>query len=450
MTQTAQELVIQRAIKAPRKLVYQAWTRAEHLAHWWGPDGFTTSRCEVDPRPGGAIRIEMCALDGTIYPMSGTYRELVEPERIVFLSTALDGEGRALFEVLNTVTLEETNGHTLQTLTARVVSRQSPLADEYLAGMEQGWNESLGRLGCWITASEREIVFQRVFRAGREKVFQTWVDPRHLSNWWGPRGFTTTIYEMNVRPGGVWRFIMHGPDGTDYNNHVTYTEVVRPERLCYRHGGDHKDNEFDVTVTFEEHDGGTRVTLSLVAASPEARQWMVQYGAVEGGHHTLARLAAVLDAIALKVSLPSEREIVLERLLGAPARLVFEALTRPEHVKRWYGCHASKLVGCEIDLRPGGAYRYTMEVGGREFVMKGVYREIAPPDRLVYTEIFEDYPDNEALVTVTLHEQDGKTRYVSHVLYDSRQVRDAVLASGMEHGAAETLDRLDALVAELG
>lgn len=307
MTKTAQELVIQRTFQAPRTLVYQAWTRAEHLSRWWGPDGFITARCEADPRPGGQIRIDMQAFDGTIYPMKGTYQELVEPERIVFLSAALDPDGKPLFEVLNTVTLEEKNGQTLQTLTARVVSRQSPLADQYLSGMEQGWSESLVRLGCWVRAGEQEILIQRDFNAPRERVFRTFIDPRHVSNWWGPRGFRTTTHEMDVRPGGVWRFIMHGPDGTDHQNHVTYTEVLRQERLAYRHGGNNV-SDFDVTWTFEEVEGKTRVTLSMVASSREAHQWMVEFGAVEGGYDTLTRLALVLEENALKVSpLPNAR-----------------------------------------------------------------------------------------------------------------------------------------------
>ncbi len=145
-------------------------------------------------------------------------------------------------------------------------------------------------------AADREIVVTRVFDAPRELVFEAWTDPEQVVQWWGPFGFTTTIHEMDVRPGGVWRFVMHGPDGTDYNNHVVFEEVVKPERLVYRHGGGEENDikEFHVTVTFDEDDGKTRLTLRLVAESPAERDRMVEFGALEGGKQTLERLAEYL------------------------------------------------------------------------------------------------------------------------------------------------------------
>src|SRR5687767_15596482 len=106
------------------------------------------------------------------------------------------------------------------------------------------------------TESGREIVGSRVFDAPRELVFKMWTDPKHVPNWWGPNGFLITTYEMDVRPGGAWRFVMHGPDGTDYYNKIVYREVVAPERLAYSHVS---GPLFDVVVTFEEQGLKTRV-----------------------------------------------------------------------------------------------------------------------------------------------------------------------------------------------
>lgn len=144
--------------------------------------------------------------------------------------------------------------------------------------------------------ADREIVLTRVLEAPRELVFRAFTDPEHVVHWWGPDGFTTTIHEMDVRPGGVWRFIMHGPDGTDYPNRVVYREVAEPERLVYVHDDDGAGEHppFDVTATFEAEGGGTRVTLRMVTASPEVRARMVEFGAVEGGNQTLRRLAEYL------------------------------------------------------------------------------------------------------------------------------------------------------------
>jgi uncharacterized protein YndB with AHSA1/START domain len=139
------DLVIQRGIDAPRSLVFEAWTDPEQVAHWWGPHGFTNPVCELDARPGGAIRIDMRGPDGTLYPMTGVYREIVEPERLVFTSVALDEEGNPLFEVLNTVSFAEQDGKTTLTTRARVVE-STPEAPPYLEGMEAGWTQSLERL----------------------------------------------------------------------------------------------------------------------------------------------------------------------------------------------------------------------------------------------------------------------------------------------------------------
>jgi uncharacterized protein YndB with AHSA1/START domain len=129
-------------------------------------------------------------------------------------------------------------------------------------------------------------------------VFDAWTDPKQVVKWWGPRGFTTTIHEMDVRPGGVWRFVMHGPDGTDYDNRVVFIEVVKPERLVYNHGPEGKGDvkEFHVTVTFNEENGGTRLTLRMAAESAAERDRMVEFGALEGGNQTLERLAEHLEA----------------------------------------------------------------------------------------------------------------------------------------------------------
>jgi len=147
----------------------------------------------------------------------------------------------------------------------------------------------------------------------------------------------------------------------------------------------------------------------------------------------------------MTLTLPSDREIVLTRAFHAPHRLVFEAWTRPEHVRRWYGCRAFTLTVCEINLRVGGAWRYTLRSpDGVDHTMQGVYREIVPPKRLVYTEQYlaPGFTSNEALVTVLFAEHDGMTTLTSTVLHRSKEDRDGHLGSGMEKGAAEVYDRL--------
>jgi uncharacterized protein YndB with AHSA1/START domain len=148
-----------------------------------------------------------------------------------------------------------------------------------------------------VDTSDREIVVSRLLNASRELVFQAFTDPQHVVHWWGPNGFTNTNREMNVRVGGVWRFTMHGPDGTDWPNRITYLEVIKPERLVYLHDDD-SDSEggqkFHVTVTFEAQGKKTLLTMrSLFATAAECEQ-VKQFGAVEGGQQTIDHLEAYL------------------------------------------------------------------------------------------------------------------------------------------------------------
>jgi uncharacterized protein YndB with AHSA1/START domain len=152
-----------------------------------------------------------------------------------------------------------------------------------------------------------------------------------------------------------------------------------------------------------------------------------------------------------KVSMPSDREIRMTRLFNAPRQLVFEAMNKPEHVKRWWGLldeHHS-VVSCEIDFRPGGAWRYVGRSPQGEHAFYGEYREIDAPERVVFTEIFEPFPDVVSVVTSLLTEEAGKTRLTLTAVYPSTEVRDTVLATGMEKGAAISYDRLEDVVAAL-
>jgi uncharacterized protein YndB with AHSA1/START domain len=162
-------------------------------------------------------------------------------------------------------------------------------------------------------------------------------------------------------------------------------------------------------------------------------------------------VSAAANSRTFDVSTPSDREIRLTRLFDAPRQLVFEAMTKPEHVKRWWGClgEGYSVPVCEIDLRVGGAWRFVNRHPRGEAAFHGIYREIAPPERLVFTEIFEDFPDVESVVTSTFTDEGGKTRLTATVAYPSIEVRDAVIQTGMARGAGISYDRLEDLLAEL-
>jgi uncharacterized protein YndB with AHSA1/START domain len=162
-------------------------------------------------------------------------------------------------------------------------------------------------------------------------------------------------------------------------------------------------------------------------------------------------VGSAANSSSFKVTTPSDEEIRLTRLFDAPRNLVFEAMTKPEHVRRWWGQlgEGYSVPSCEIDFRVGGKWRFVNRHPRGEVAFRGEYLEIVPPDRLVFTEVMEPYPEPGSVVTSVFTEEGGKTRLTVTARYPSREVRDMVLGSGMERGAATSYDRLEDLVAEL-
>jgi uncharacterized protein YndB with AHSA1/START domain len=290
-------IVMTRVFDAPPRLVFEAYSKPEHVSRWWGPGDHTLFVCEMDFRPGGVWRFVLRGPDGRERPFKGVYREIAPPDRLVY-TFIYDVEGIRDHEAVETLTFEWRDGKT--TLTNTVLHKTVEARDGHLqAGMETGASETLDRLAEVLRTMDREIVISRVFDAPRELVWEVWTDPKHVVHWWGPNGFTTTIETMDVRPGGVWKHVMHGPDGTDYPNKSVFREVVKPERIVYSHGGGREDGpgaHFEATWTFEALGGNkTRATGRMVFASAADREHVVrEFNAIEGGHQHLGRLAGYL------------------------------------------------------------------------------------------------------------------------------------------------------------
>ena len=159
--------------------------------------------------------------------------------------------------------------------------------------------------------------------------------------------------------------------------------------------------------------------------------------------------ARTSDNDAFALTMPSDRELVFTRVFNAPRQRVFDAWTKPEHLVRWYGCHSSSLIVCEVDLRVGGTYCFVARMtDGTEHALSGVYRDIVSPERLVFTQSFNDDPNREALVAILFEERNGKTTMTMTALYRSAEDRQAVLDIGVARGMTETFERLAALLAD--
>ena len=295
------------------------------------------------------------------------------------------------------------------------------------------------------STADREIVIDRLLNAPRELAWQAMTDPRHLVQWWGPDGFTTTIQQMDVRPGGDWVYVMHGPDGTDYPNHSVFSDVAYPERLVFSHGGAKAggpEATFVGTWTFETVGTQTRVTIRMVFPSAEARDAVVrEYGAIEGGKQTLARLATHLPEMGYDA-----RYLRMERLIDAPVALVFQCWTQREHMMRWWGPAGFTNPVCEMDVRVGGTWRIVMRAPeGTEYPCQGEYLEIVPNRRLMMTNNATDAAGNivlEGLTTVMFADEGGKTRITVATSATARVDYAVKYLLGMEMGWTQSLERL--------
>lgn len=296
-------------------------------------------------------------------------------------------------------------------------------------------------------STDREITATRLFDAPRELVFQMWTDPQHIVHWWGPSGFTNTIHEMDVRPGGVWRFIMHGPDGADYPNKIVYVEIVKPEKIVY----DHILPPFRVTVTFTDQGSKTKVDVRMLFETAALRdQTAREFGAEEGLKQHLGRLGDKLASLRAGGSFaPGSplRTLVLTRLIDAPRELVFKAWIDPIHMAQWWGPKNFTNPVCMLDVRPGGSIRIDMRgPDGAVHPMTGVFHEILAPDRLVFTSrAFVDASGHAQLVvhnTVTFADDNGKTRLTLSAMILKSTPEVAGPLQGMEQGWSQSLDRL--------
>ncbi len=144
--------------------------------------------------------------------------------------------------------------------------------------------------------ADREVVLSRLINAPRDRVWSVSTEPDQLEQWWGPDGFSITTHEIDVRVGGIWRFMMHGPDGRDYPNWIRFTELTRPERIAHDHGADDDTVHFRAVITFEDQGGKTLLTMRSVFPTAEALQHVVkEHNAIEGGKQTLGRLAEYVE-----------------------------------------------------------------------------------------------------------------------------------------------------------
>lgn len=315
-------------------------------------------------------------------------------------------------------------------------------------------------------AAANEIVITRVFAAPRAMVWGALAGPWQVGQWWGPKGFTTTMQEMDLRPSGKWRLVMHGPDGTNYPNEMTVTDVVPLQRIGLEVTGGREGAprlHFHQTMTFNDEAGGTRFTIRITFATAEERGRNVRdYGSIEGGKQMMERLGAYL---AERGAHPLEKlageaanhELRITRIFNAPRELVWRAWTDPEMAKQWKGPKPFPAFHVELGSKPGDRWRVGLR-GLRpgsdiatEIWQHGIIREIVPPELLVYTFAWEnrgsvglpeDGDPHETVITVRLEEHAGKTTLHFHQAFFAT----AAERDGHNGGWSSSLERLEEFI----
>jgi uncharacterized protein YndB with AHSA1/START domain len=227
----------------------------------------------------------------------------------------------------------------------------------------------------------------RLYDAPLVAVWEAWTIPEEIAQWWGPRGFTLTTHDRDLRTGGHWHYTMHGPDGTDYENTTQYLEVLPMQRMVYDHGG-HRDRPplFRVTVLFTERDGRTQMDMRMAFATPEIAVEMRGFVRKAGGEATWDRLAEYLGKRQAGKEL-----FFIARSFPTPIERVYEMWTKPEHLAQWLPPTGASMRFLRAEPKMGGSSFYEMKFAdGAPLYGLIKYLELENPTRIVYTQQFCD------------------------------------------------------------
>ena len=289
-----------------------------------------------------------------------------------------------------------------------------------------------------VLSPGKELTITRVLNAPIDLVWKVWTDPDHIKNWWGPNGFTNTIFEMDVKPGGNWEFIMHGPDGKDYKNKSIFKEIIKHKRIVYEHLTGPK---FRTTIEFTPQGKKTLLEWQMVFDTPEERDKTVKtFKADVGLKQNIFKLEGYLKNVS------SEKVMTMTRTIKASGEILFKAWIDPEQLKKWWGPKGFTNPVCNADATPGGEILIHMEAPDKTiYPMGGEFHEIVEPERLVFTTAALDKNGNrlfEVLNTVTFSDENAKTKLSLHAAVSNITEEGKPYIEGMNDGWIESIDRL--------
>jgi len=308
-----------------------------------------------------------------------------------------------------------------------------------------------------------EIYIERIYDAPVKMVWDAWVDPKHVAQWWGPRGFTITNLSKDVRAGGHWNYTMHGPDGVDYPNTTKYLEVEKYSRMVYDHGGNaDQPPMFRVTVLFSDINGKTKMEMTMALATAEAATQAKKFVKQANGESTWDRLAEYLSEVTTAKDI-----FVIHRSFEAPLNIVWGTWTDPKQLAKWLPPTGSTMEYIKADIKPGGVSFYCMKTNESKMYGKIDYKEIIKPTKLVYTQFFCDENENitrhpmaatwpEAMLTTINFYAEGESQTRLSICWeihgDATNIERETFnkaKTGMTHGWAGSFDKLEEHLAKI-
>lgn len=235
-----------------------------------------------------------------------------------------------------------------------------------------------------------EFTLTRVYDAPVKTVWEAYTEDKHVTKWWGPRGFTLTTHSKKIEPGGMWHYTMHGPDGKDWINKTIYHEVEKYARLVYDHGGnDEQAPLFRVTVVFADVKGKTKMEFTMACPTAEAATETKKFIKKAGGDSTWDRLAEYLEK-----EKSGKEKFVINRSFDADINTLYDMWTNPKHFSQWLAPAGFNMEFLRADIRPGGKTFYMMTDGKLKMYGRAEYKEIDKPKKIVYTQQFCDEKEN--------------------------------------------------------
>ena len=252
--------------------------------------------------------------------------------------------------------------------------------------------------------SDREIIISRVLNAPVELVWEVWTNPEHIKNWWGPNGFTNTIFEMDVKVGGIWDFVMHGPDGTDYKNKSVYKELVKYKRIVFEHvSGPH----FTATIDFERRGDKTFLKWQMLFNSREEFLQVIKtFKADEGLKQNIYKLEGYLQEVENKHPNMSEDVLVFEKTFDAPVEKVWRAITDVDQMKQWYFPQLE-----QFKAEVGFETQFNVHHAGKDYLHIWKITEVVPLKKISLLWSYGGYP-GQSLIRFELFADASKTKLI--------------------------------------